>query len=120
MSSLFSGKVKWFASYLEDRGFFVLLDTYESEQTKITYGVPLESILGRLLFNIYILPLAQIIVLYTISYHTYAEYTQLFVVSPHDYSPMESFSQCIAQINKWMHQNFLQNSSSSKTVTKQK
>ena len=72
-------------------------------------GVPQGSILGPLLFNIYMLPLAQIMEDHNISYHTYADDTQLYIsVSSHDYSPLFSLSKCIHQINEWMCQNFLQ------------
>ncbi|XP_059207040.1 uncharacterized protein LOC131986205 [Centropristis striata] len=67
------------------------------------------SFLGPLLFNIYMLPLAQITEHHNISYHTYADDTQLYIsVSSHDYSPLLSLSNCIHQINEWMCQNFLQ------------
>lgn len=47
----------WFRSYLERRGFYVNICSYESEWTSITYGVPQGSNLGPLLFNLYMLPL---------------------------------------------------------------
>ena len=101
--------LQWFKSYLQDRAFFVSIGNHESERTKITCGVPQGSILGPLLFNIYMLPLAQIMEHHNISYHTYADDTQLYIsVSSHDYSPLRSLSNCIHQINEWMCQNFLQ------------
>ena len=105
-----SGTVlNWFKSYLQDRDFFVSLGNYESVRTKITCGVPQGSILGPLLFNIYMLPLAQIMEYHNISYHTYADDTQLYItVSPDDYSPLYLLNKCIVEINTWMCQNFLQ------------
>lgn len=101
--------LQWFTSYLHDRDFFVSVGNHQSERTKFTCGVPQGSILGPLLFNIYMLPLAQIMEQYDISYHTYADDTQLYIsVSPHDYSPLVSLSKCIHQINEWMCHNFLQ------------
>ena len=105
-----SGTVlNWFISYLEDRDFFESLGNYESVRTKITCGVPQGSILGPLLFKIYMLPLAQIMEHHNISYHTYADDTQLYItVSPDDYSPLLLLNKCIDEINTWMCQNFLQ------------
>ena len=57
----FSGTtLTWFKSYLNDRDYFVSIGNYTSEQMKITSGVPQGSNLGPLLFNIYMVPLAQI------------------------------------------------------------
>ncbi|CAJ1082756.1 hypothetical protein KUCAC02_009465 [Xyrichtys novacula] len=105
-----SGTVlNWFASYLKDRDYFVSLGNYTSERTKMTCGVPQGSILGPLLFNIYMLPLTQIIANNKISYHNYADDTQIYItMSPGDYNPIQTLSQCIEQINDWMCQNFLQ------------
>ena len=101
--------LNWFESYLKDRDFFVSIGNYTSERTKITCGVPQGSILGPLLFNIYMLPLTQIMENNKISYHSYADDTQLYItITPGDYNPIQVLSQCIEQINDWMHQSFLQ------------
>ena len=50
-----------FMSYLEDQSYFVTIGSYESERVAMTCGVPQGSILGPLLFNLYMLPLGQIL-----------------------------------------------------------
>lgn len=75
----------------------------------MTCGVPQGSILGPILFNIYMLPLAQIITTNKISYHSYADDTQLYItVSQGDSEPIQTLNNCIEQINGWMCNNFLQ------------
>ncbi len=75
---------------------------------KQSCGVLQRSILGPLLFNIYMLPLAQIMGSYKVSYHNYADDTQIYItISPGDYSPLQPLRKCTHQINDWMCQNFL-------------
>ncbi len=75
----------------------------------MTYRVPQGSVLAPLQFSLYMLPLSQIMRNNQISYHSYADDTQIYLaLSPNDYSPIDSLCQCIDEINSWMCQNFLQ------------
>ncbi len=102
-------ELNWFRTYLENRKYLVSIANFTSEQTKITCGVPQGSILGSLLFNIYMLPLAQVIKNNYISYHSYADDTQIYItMSPGDQGPVQALGKCIEEINDWMCLNFLQ------------
>ena len=51
--------LKWIKSYLSDRQQKVKIDTDYSKEVPIMYGVPQGSVLGPLLFTMYIYPLAD-------------------------------------------------------------
>ena len=105
-----SGTVlEWFRSYLQDRDYFVSIGNFTSDRTTMTCGVPQGSIMGPVLFNLYMLPLSSIMQKNKIAYHNYADDTQLYItLSSGDYSSIDSLCHCIDQINDWMCQNFLQ------------
>ncbi len=52
--------LNWFASYFKGRTFSVETDTITSSSAACTCGVPHGSVLGPLLFSLYLLPLANI------------------------------------------------------------
>ena len=87
----------------------VTIGDHSSANTSTTCGVPQGSILGPVLFNLYMLPLGNIIREHAINFHSYADDTQLYIsLSPNDTSPIDKLVQCIDHINLWTSHNFLQ------------
>ncbi len=49
--------LKWFQSYLTDRSFSVYLGEFSSSAAQLSCGIPQGSILGPMLFSLYMMPL---------------------------------------------------------------
>ncbi|KAI2667356.1 putative RNA-directed DNA polymerase from transposon BS [Labeo rohita] len=100
--------LKWFRSYLSDRYHFVYLNGESSQLSPVKYGVPQRSVLGPLLFSVYLLPLGNIIRKHGISFHCYADDTQLYISTrPDDTSELSKLTECVKNVKDWMTNNFL-------------
>ncbi len=98
----------WFISYLSNRSFSIVLGDASSSHVPLFCGVPQGSILGPLLFTIYMLPLGQIMRSYDIEFLCYADVTQLYFPVKPGIIDTSHIMSCFIEIKNWMSKNFLQ------------
>uniref|UniRef100_A0A669C4E4 Reverse transcriptase domain-containing protein n=1 Tax=Oreochromis niloticus TaxID=8128 RepID=A0A669C4E4_ORENI len=100
--------LQWFVSYLSNRLQFVHVNGESSSHTKVNYGVPQGSVLGQMLFTLYMLPLGSIIRRHSIHFHCYADDTQLYLsMKPGNTHQLVKLQECLKDIKTWMAANFL-------------
>ena len=83
---------EWFRSYLSNRKQYVSVNGHESSLASVLYGVPQGSVLGPLLFLIYINDLNQAIKFCKV--HHFADDTNLL-----------HFNKSVAKLNKLVNQD---------------
>jgi len=71
--------LQWFASYLTDRHHSIRVQDKQSPSQYLPYGVPQGSVLGPLLFIMYIADATTIPEKHGLSSHFYADDVQLYV-----------------------------------------
>ena len=67
------------ASYLSNRSQSVSVNSHDSSSSPIITGVPQGSVLGPLLFSLYTSPMSNLFNESSVSYHFYADDTQLYI-----------------------------------------
>jgi len=72
--------LQWFKSYLSYCRQAVVVNTKSSSWCNFSFGVPQGSVIGPILFTLYISPIGDIVRRHNISDHTYADDTYLFVL----------------------------------------
>ena len=99
--------LQWFSSYLSDRTHYVSLSNHCSAFATVHSGVPQGSVLGPILFTIYIEPLTTIIDSYSIIHHSFADDLQLQMSAPTDgiSELLHSRQSCMSDFKAWATAN---------------
>ena len=104
--------LRWFESYLKGRSFCVKTGSALSSFLELIFGVPQGSLLGPILFILYIKDIQRIAERHGLQIKLYADDTQLYI-SFHPKSPAEyhdlvtKAESCLADIKEWMTKNFM-------------
>ena len=101
--------LQWFSSYLTDRTHYVSLCNHCSNFAPVHSGVPQGSVLGPMLFTMYIKPLSAVIDSHSIIHHSFADDLQLQMSAPPDRISelLHSMQSCISDVKAWATANML-------------
>ena len=106
--------LQWVGTYLSGRTLQVMVNDETLEPAKLHKGVPQGSVLGPILFTLYMSPIGDICQKHNISFQSYADNQQNYLL----FKPMrqtdtprtqciQKIQECIAEIRLWMHTNLL-------------
>ncbi|MFZ2537305.1 MAG: reverse transcriptase domain-containing protein, partial [Oscillospiraceae bacterium] len=95
----------WFASYLNNRKQYVYLDNIESQMADIKHGVPQGSILGPLLFLLYVNDISN--VMPNLKIKLFADDTNLFLYNKNISDLFENANAALKNLGLWFSANKL-------------
>ena len=104
-----SSALSLLTSYLSDRTQSVHIGSNSSPSSLLRTGVPQGSVLGPLLFTLYTTPLSYLLHKTNVSYHMYADDTQLcYSFSASDSASTLAFlSTILDSVHNWLSSNYL-------------
>ena len=100
----------WITSYLENRSHFVTINNARSAPVLQHCNVPQGSVLGPTFFSDYISPLSNIFNKWGVSFHSYADDTQIYIPfqpGVNEDEVINRLTRCIHEVRIWMAENFL-------------
>ena len=109
----------WIKSYLTNRLQSIVIKDVPSSPSELICGVPQGSVLGPLLFSLYVAPIEDIITAYGLQSMIFADDTQMYLVMrrSEQTSCLSRLELCARDILSWMTDNkLLCNSSKTEIV----
>ena len=101
--------LSWFNSFLTDRFQSVSFGSSSSDSFHVKCGVPQGSVLGPLLFTLYVSDLIPIVTRHNLSVHMYADDIQIYGSCPPSSTTVLSsrVSRCLDDVKSWCFSNRL-------------
>ena len=101
--------LQWFSSYLTNRTNYVSLSNHCSAIAPVRSGVPHGSVLGPIVFTMYIKTFCAIIDSHSIIHHSFADDIKLQMSAPPDEISelLHSMQSCMSNVNAWATANML-------------
>jgi len=111
--------LQWFQSYLSGRTYSVRVGSTSSSPVSVSSGVPQGSVLGPLLFTVYVSPIGRLIQSCQVGYHAYADDTQLFTALKTSVQDnISRLVQCVETLQTWFwHNGLLLNPDKSEVIS---
>ena len=99
--------MRWTESGLTwQRSQFVRVGDQQSAQSAVEFGVPQGSVLGPILFSLYVAPVANVITSFGVNHIQYADDTQLYI-STQDSNSITILQLCVEAVYDWFGRNGL-------------
>ena len=99
--------LKSFRSYLENRHKSIIIGDQVSTPRVLRHSVPQGSILGPLLFTLYIALLLEVIVRHNFNFLFYADDTPLYIDPANRAPSLIALQTCVEEVMRWNTQNML-------------
>jgi hypothetical protein len=101
--------LSWLQNYLEDRHQSVRIGESVSSSCLVKYGVPQGSVLGPVLFSLYLTGIQDVLSKYGFTYALFADDIQLMVVSdPANVSAaLIKLETCLNELIEWLNSHYL-------------
>ena len=95
---------QWFCSYMTQRMQRVKVNNMQSTATKTRFGVPQGSVLGPILFTLYMTSLGRLLRHHQVRFHCYADDTQLWIPCEplHLNDAIRRMESCLSDVQQWM------------------
>jgi hypothetical protein len=97
--------LRWLRSFLTDRSYYIGVGTVCSPLHGSVSGVPQGSVLGPLMFAIYISPVGNVVEGHSLRYHQYADDTQLYMALRRGTTDFGDLSECVDDVTRWFLEN---------------